>query len=165
MPYADELRTLAEVAVALAGFSGIVVALEDRFSPNQPRPNRARLRELLLASLGVVFFGLMPAILGGAAVDDEWGYRASQLLLAAYQLLLISLFSRSTGFTSLSRAEWLALPFGLSVVFLQFATVLGFLARQLHVVYFLALVCLLFVATLNFVLLLLEDGAPPNEMG
>jgi len=143
--------------VALAGFTGIVVALENYSSPNRPRPNRARLRELLLASLGVVFFALMPALLGGAIGDDRWGYRVSQLLLATYQLLLMALFFRSASVTSFNRAEWLAFPVGVLVILLQFVTVFGFLSERLYVVYFLALFWLLFIAALNFALLLLEN--------
>ncbi len=35
MPYADDFRTLAEIAIAIAGFTGIVVALEGRSSSDR----------------------------------------------------------------------------------------------------------------------------------
>ena len=157
MPYADEFRTLAEIAVALAGFTGIVVALERRSSPGHSGTNRARLRELLLASLGVVFFVFIPTLLAGAGVDDRWAYRASQLPFGAYHVLLMVLFFRSASITQLALAEWLLLPFGLGTILLQLTTAFGVLANQLYVAYFLGLLWLLFIACINFVVLLLRD--------
>jgi hypothetical protein len=160
VPYADEFRTLAEIAVSLAGFTGIVVTLERRSSEGRSLANRARLRELLLASLGVVFFAFIPTLLAGADGDDRWAYRASLLPFVAYQVLLVVLFIRSTG-TQLAFSEWLSAPVGLGSILLQFATALGFFADQVYHVYFLALLWLLFIACLNFVVLVLhvEDAA------
>lgn len=161
MPYAEDLRSLAEIAVALAGFTGIVVALEGRSSPLLAGDRRARLRELLLASLGVVFFAFLPTLLAGATGDQGSAWRASQLVLAVYHLLLMVIFFRSTGIRAFARSEWLALPPATAVVALQLTTGLGFFPEQLEVAYLLALLWFLFIAGLNFVLLLLheEDAA------
>jgi hypothetical protein len=158
MPYADEIRTLAEIAVALAGFTGIVVALERRSSSAHTGTNRARLRELLLASLGVVFFAFLPTLLAGAGVDDRWAYRASQVPFVAYHVLLMALFFRSASLTQLALTEWLPLPLALGTILLQLATAFGLLSNQLYVVYLLGLLWFLFIACINFVLLLLDDG-------
>jgi len=157
MPYADEFRSLAEIAVALAGFTGIVVALERRSSPAYSGTNRARLRELLLASLGVLFFVFMPTLLAGAGVGDRWAYRTSQVPFAAYHVLLMALFFRSASITQLALAEWLLLPLGLATILLQLVTAFGFLSGRLHVVYLFGLLWLLFIACINFVVLLLGD--------
>ena len=157
MPYADELRTLAEIAVALAGFTGIVVALERRSAPSHSGTNRARLRELLLSSLGVAFFAFMPTLLSGFSGDDRWAYRVSQVPFAAYHVLLMVLFFRSATIIQLAMTEWLTLPLGLGTILLQLATALGFFSNQLYVVYFLGLLWLLFIACINFVVLLLPD--------
>jgi O-antigen/teichoic acid export membrane protein len=161
VPYADEFRTLAEIAVSLAGFTGIVVALERRSSKDHSIANRARLRELLLASLGVVFFVFIPTLLAGAGGDDRWAYRASLLPFAAYQVLLVVLFTRSTSVGQIALSEWLSAPVGLGIILLQLATAVGLLADQVHRVYFLALLWLLLIACINFVVLLLhvEDAA------
>jgi hypothetical protein len=156
VPYADEFRTVAEIAVSLAGFTGIVVALERRSFKDRFSANRARLRELLLASLGVVFFVFIPTLLSGTGADDRWAYRASLLFFAAYQVLLVFLFIRSTG-TQLSLGEWLSAPVGSGIILLQLVTAAGLFADQVYRVYFLALLWLLFIACINFVVLLLHD--------
>jgi hypothetical protein len=59
----DILQTLAEVAIALAGFTGIFVALRDR--SGQPLSGYAlvRFRIMLLASLAAVAFALLPFLI------------------------------------------------------------------------------------------------------
>ena len=155
MPYADEIRTLAEIAVSLAGFTGIVVALESRSAKGHALANRARLRELLLASLGVVFFAFVPTLLAGAGGDDRWAYRGSLLAFAGYEVLLVALFVRSTG-RQVALAEWLTAPAGMGVLLLQLATVAGLFPDHIHRVYFLSLLWLLLIACINFVVLLLH---------
>jgi len=158
MPYADEIRTLAEIAISLAGFTGIVVALGRSSHSAYSNTNRARLRELLLTSLGVVFFAFLPTLLSGAGLGDRWAYRASQIPFVGYHLLLVTTFLRSVTITHLTLGEWLTLPPALGTIFLQLATSLGFLSDQLYVVYLLGLLWFLFIACTNFVVLLLDDG-------
>ena len=66
MPYADDFRTLAEIAIAIAGFTGIVVALKGRSSSDRAVIGSARLRAPLLESLGVVCFAFMPSLVDSA---------------------------------------------------------------------------------------------------
>ena len=60
MEGSDILQTLAEVAVALTGFTGIVVALRGRADAALSGFALVRFRILLIASLAAVAFALLP---------------------------------------------------------------------------------------------------------
>lgn len=59
MEGSDGLDTIAEIAIALAGFSGIVVAFIHRKGQMQPL-DRLRLGVLLVAAFGAVFLAMLP---------------------------------------------------------------------------------------------------------
>ena len=77
MEYASEFETLAQIAVGLAGFTGIITTLQDQGGKGNPAMRKARLGDLLLASLGVVFFALLPALFLGFAADEQLAWRLS----------------------------------------------------------------------------------------
>jgi hypothetical protein len=78
---ADAFSTITEFAVALAGFSGIVVAIAHRGDTFAP-VDRYRTLTLLVYSLGAAFGSLLPLVVEsfGISGDDVW--RISGILLA-----------------------------------------------------------------------------------
>jgi hypothetical protein len=56
----DVLQTLAEVAIALTGFTGIVMAFRGRTDESLPGYTLVRFRILLMASLAATGFALLP---------------------------------------------------------------------------------------------------------
>jgi hypothetical protein len=67
------LDTIAQVAIGLAGFSGVFVALTQRggFEP----ADRFRLQFLLFASMGALFLALLPSALFARSWSDETAWR------------------------------------------------------------------------------------------
>jgi len=76
------LQTLAEVAVALAGFSGLLAGIRQR-SERQSRINVTRLRTIVETSLSVLAFSLLPAILNGLGVSEVGAFRISAVSFLA----------------------------------------------------------------------------------
>ena len=68
MPGSEYLLTCAEVAVALAGFSALVVAIMDRGSRENAAFSRGLVASLVERSLFALFFSLVPVLLGGLGV-------------------------------------------------------------------------------------------------
>ncbi len=62
MEAASTLEVIAEIAIAIAGFSGVVTALSIRTS-QWTELDKVRLRTLLQASFGTVLFSLLPLVL------------------------------------------------------------------------------------------------------
>ncbi len=125
MPHADDFRTLAEIAIALAGFTGIVVALNGRSPDGRSPIGSARLRALLLESLGVVFFAFMPSLVDSALQNTALTWRISQLGFALYHLLVLVIFFRSTGLAHVAQRTVLSrssqIPFAILLIILAVA--------------------------------------------
>lgn len=81
MPESDILLTIAEVAVAFAGFASLVSILGRGTSADDPRVLSVRMRAMLLTSLLVVAFSLVPVILDSFGARPQASWIASSLLL------------------------------------------------------------------------------------
>jgi hypothetical protein len=81
----DILFTLAEVAVAFAGFSSLVAVLGQKDSLDDLRVLGVRMRAMLLTSLAVVGFAILPALLSryGLAPREIWRLASIGLLLTS----------------------------------------------------------------------------------
>jgi hypothetical protein len=84
----DLLLTIAEIAVAFAGFSGLVTILGQRAGRVHPRLIEHTLRGMILSSLLVVAFSLFPFLPYrlGAPADVAWRISAAaySVAVAAY---------------------------------------------------------------------------------
>lgn len=76
------LLTLAEVAVAFAGFASLVSILGRRSARDDSRINSIRMRAMVLYSLMVVAFSLVPFFLQRYGLSDPAIWRASSALFA-----------------------------------------------------------------------------------
>jgi len=79
----DALTTIAEVALGLAGFSGVVVVL-GRQPGELTRTDAGRLVILLMSGLGAMFFALLPFALSPLGISDSSVWRISGGLLAVF---------------------------------------------------------------------------------
>jgi len=79
----ESLGTITEFAAALAGFSGIVVALGDR--PGMLHPiDRFRVMALLASSLGAALLSLVPVALVDVGLSVSLSWRSASGVFAAY---------------------------------------------------------------------------------
>jgi hypothetical protein len=80
----DFLLTLAEIAVALAGFAGLIVAISGRRggSADEARLNLQLLKNVLGASFMAAAFALLPVALLSMEIDSKAAWRGSAGLLA-----------------------------------------------------------------------------------
>lgn len=78
----DFLLTVAELAVAFAGFAGLVTVLTRRLTGSELEFDLVRLRDLLLLSLLAAAFGLFPKLPALFGATDELTWRLSSGLLA-----------------------------------------------------------------------------------
>jgi hypothetical protein len=109
--YGDVFVALAEIGVAIAGFSGIVAVVGARSAGQWTPDDRLRLAFLLVCSLTVVFFSLLPFALTALHSPGTVVWRAASGLLAVWLVLANILAFRSVararhGFQSESR-PWL----------------------------------------------------------
>jgi hypothetical protein len=107
----DVFIALAEIAVAIAGFSGIVAVFGARSAGQWSPDDRLRLAFLLICSLTVVFFSLLPFAMTALHLSGTVLWRAASGLLVIWLVLANVLALRSIararpGFRSETRS-WL----------------------------------------------------------
>jgi len=83
----DHLATIAEVAIALAGFSALVAILGTRAGREKSKLEAFRIQMMLEASLFVVMLALLPSILFEFRIDDRVAWRASAALFLLLDLV------------------------------------------------------------------------------
>ncbi|MGH0029325.1 MAG: hypothetical protein ACQGVC_06020 [Myxococcota bacterium] len=82
----DVLFTLAEVAVAFAGFASIVAVFQVRLTPAGTPFDLFRFWVMLAFSLATLLFSLVPFLLHFLGLDDAAVWRVSSVLLGAFVL-------------------------------------------------------------------------------
>jgi hypothetical protein len=79
-PVGDFLSTVAEVAVAFAGFAGLVTVLTQRLAKTEREFDIVRFRDMLLLSLIAAAFSLLPTLPSAFGASDEATWRLSAVL-------------------------------------------------------------------------------------
>lgn len=80
----DALFTVAEVAIALAGFSGVVAVLGQRSSGEWSAPDWLRFAMLLAFSFGAVLFSLLPTLVLALGASEPAAWGISSVLLVVF---------------------------------------------------------------------------------
>ena len=160
-----ELDVIAEISIALAGFSGLAAAFRSRmFSEWTPR-ERLGLWQILNWSVFTLLFALVPSALLNLGIPQEATWRSISAVaffaITAYSLALLIQSRRLT--RGGEPAKGWAYPIN---TVLGFSAAIGFLINVAGVarpgigLYQLALQCTLFIAVLSFVNFLTARDAP-----
>ena len=104
MQGSDVLTVIAEIGVALAGFSGIVVALRQRSVESWSPPEILRLRFLVYSSVLIFLFALLPFAFHhlGAAPAVTWSVSSLALAFVCGGALLLTVTRSRASRTGLS---------------------------------------------------------------
>jgi hypothetical protein len=166
---ADLLYTIAEIAVAFAGFSGIAVVLRRSATGHLPPHARRTLWYLVIDCLAVLFLAFLPAVLRQYGWEERALWAISNALLGATHLVLLLpaavWFARS--FDQV-RAEWQPVVSPLQSSLIGWSALIGFvqLLAALGVgvaagpgLYTVSLLALLFFAAVDFVFLVAGEDA------
>jgi hypothetical protein len=155
---AETLRTIAEVATAFAGFSGVLVVLGRRTEREWAYAETMSITLLLLYSLGAVLFAFVPLLVEAAGLPV---WRVSAGLFAAFHLTVLIGSLRSyllAGAPLIPR--WIIAPAAtVALGFLTFNLLIaaGFFQSLAFFGYLVALVWFLAWAALMFAALLFES--------
>ena len=147
------LSTIAEIAVALAGFTGVVAVLGSRRDHDWSPEERLQLRTLVETSLTALFLSFAPSVLGQVMASEAAVWRIANLLLGATHLAFISRFFVRTQVAKPTGGQLALLATGFSAIVAHFLAAAGLLPWYVAI-FILGLLQQIFVAAFNFVLLL-----------
>jgi hypothetical protein len=156
----ESLLTIAQIAIGLAGFTGIVSAVLTGSAKNSEK-SKLRIRQLLDTSLGTAFYAFLPMIIVPVAGSEPVAWRWSNAILAvAHSLTLVVSVQRANalGGAVVGRpGPYLQLMRvgGLATIALNCAAAVNLVAWH-TTTFLLGLLYLLFVASHTFVRLLLD---------
>lgn len=80
MEYIDILLTLAEIAIAIAGFASLASVISQTNTTTDPEVNAIRLRGLVNGALAAMFLALIGALLLKLQALGDWSWRATSLI-------------------------------------------------------------------------------------
>ena len=154
----DSYRTIADIAVALSGFIGIILVLKHR----DKSFSQLGLSTILGTSLGAMMFSFVPDFLGNfLSSDTTWRVACGSFGL--YHLfLIINHQARQRSIRSNTPVQLTITLFSLPVVGLKLAVGLGFLLSYAYDIFYLGLLWLIGVTAYLFVLILFDDSKNPD---
>ncbi len=164
----DLLLTIAEVAVAFAGFASLVSILGRRSSRDSPVVQAARLRVLIISSLLVVAFAFFPVVPHRLGASDPAVWRISSGVFATAGLAMVAVtFGNLERIRAAGRPPpgfaWRGAVIG-SVLFTAWALLVsnavGAFPASAAAIYILSLLLFLFLAGFMFANLLLSFLEP-----
>jgi hypothetical protein len=162
MPGAENLRVIAEVGIAIAGFSGVVVALGRRAAGRESAAwQLGRLWMLLIQSLGATLFAFFPILLETAGLSPSANWRVCNGMLGLFGFGIVAGVIVTARRSRHSQVVGWPVLVGLlfihgAISLAQVLQALGALPSIGAFLYFLALLWLLAMAGLNFAVLLLS---------
>ena len=161
--FQDLLYTIAQVAVTLAGFSGVVFVLGARAEGRFSKTERNGLFHLLLTSCGNALVSLIIAAVLVASADEIIAWRIGSGIVGLFVLFggVRAMLEQRRGEHSLHR--FIAWPIPVVAVILAVTNVLvaaGFFVGQAHIICISLLIYMLLVSVLYFASLLVPDSAP-----
>lgn len=151
------LQTIAEVAVALAGFSGVVAVLGQRGRGNWSLEEILQLRTLVEPSLVALFGSLLPGTIQLAFESEPLVWRLSNAALALLGVAAGAAFIARSRFASTTTGQRVLFVLALLAIGAQLLAAVGVLGRY-ELVFVIGLIVALIVAAYNFLLLLFPTG-------
>jgi len=164
MQYEAILLTLAEVSIAFAGFSGVVIVLGRR--PDSPNANAMRTLGMVMGALQAVVYSVLPLLFfeSGLAPETSWRWACAVYGVGngVGTAFFFSRLRREPGYQAHGLAPFLwFLAVGFSA--LTVAAALGLFGGFAAVVYILALANTLAQTAFGFIQLLSLHLSTPAE--
>lgn len=158
----EVLTVVAEIAIALAGFAGVVVAFRQRGLDALPAHEQLRLRYMLLVACISVLFALLPFVPHYLRLNSTatWTISSGLLALGLVSLVLAVHVQAATPAGHRLSRTWIYIyqtGLGLAAIALLL-NAFGAFGEVLPGVYLVGLGCLLFYATSLFVRLVLSNS-------
>lgn len=149
IPQSDTLHAIAEIAIAIAGFAGIVAAI-DRRSAIPTTGAHNSLTTLLGSSLGVALFAFVPEWIASARLSPELVWQASNGLFGIYRLTYVSMIVLSARRAGRERPFRFPLPIGTLLGIMHLAASAGALPDFHYFLYLTGLLWGIGVSLLSF---------------
>jgi hypothetical protein len=156
----DLLSTIAEVAVTLAGFSGVIFALGNRAGGKLTAKEESGLTHMLLTSFGPVLISLFALLMlkSGLVEDQAWRISCAVTGVFCFTGSTKAMIDELKGRHSLPKVIAWAAPIGAQILgTANLGVACGYLVEKADVVLEATLIYLLWISISYFISLLKQD--------
>ena len=147
------LSTISQVAVGLTGFTGVVAVLGHRNQGSWTPEERLQLRTLVETSLTALFSSFAPSVFFMMFASESSAWRGANLFLGVLHLSNLTAFLLRARTAKPTPSQRALLSLGVATIGAHFLASMAFLPWY-ALIFLLGLLQQIFIATLNFVLLL-----------
>jgi len=162
MQGSDILTVVAEISVALAGFSGVVVAFRQQGLESWPAHEFVRFRTMLETASYSILFSLLPFLPHhlGVSPESTWTYCSFALSAGLFSFLAVTLMRLRGGIGQRLSAFWISVYIGGCALFAALALVnaLGLTGPPQLGLYLAGVFWMLFYSVSLFVRMVLAPG-------
>ncbi len=151
------LTTVAEVAIALTGFTGVVAVLGHRQNHDWSPEERLQLRTLVETSLTALFASFVPSVLLIFLSSEPASWMGANLFLGSLHAANLSAFLLRMKGAKPTAGQRALLSIGIAAILAHFLAFFGVLPWYIGI-FMLGLLQQIFIAAYNFVLLLFPVG-------
>lgn len=149
----DFLFTLAEIAVALIGFSGVVTVLGHRGKGQWQKAEKVRLQALVEPSIVALVGALLPSTLSLVMDSNDLLWRVCNLIVLTMHIAAFTAYARRSGGTDTLISQKIMAGIAVIVFIIIGLSILGVIAQH-QFTFALGLLLGIAVAIFNFSLLL-----------
>ena len=159
----NSFETIAQLAIGIAGFTGIVLALGKRSQGELTVIERARLLDLLRITFGAGFLSFAPMLVDSFTANAAVSWRVSHGAFAGWNVFCATTFIATIRPQELPMVNRvIAVPGAVVTVFAALVA-FGLLQRFSYGIYLTGLLWLLFVSAIQFSGLLLDGWRSASE--
>jgi hypothetical protein len=165
----QSLQTIAEISIAFAGFSGLIVALRKNTGP-LTEVEKYRLQILLTLAFGAMFLSFLPELLENLELEahDAWLYAGSALCLYSIIFLVWWIYASRRFMRAFPEIfHWSAfsrMAVGhVAIILLQLSAIFSFVTDKGEAAYVISLIWYLIHAAQQFARMLFVQPSDANR--
>ena len=169
MQIPESLQTIAEISIAFAGFSGLIVALRKKIGP-LTELEKYRLQILLTLAFGAMFLSFLPEVLQSLELGERYTWMYAGSALCVYSIVFLVWWIRASRRFARAFPEvfhWGAfsrMAVGhVSVILLQLSTISSLIEDMGATVYVVGLIWYLVHAAQQFARMLFVQPDDPER--
>jgi hypothetical protein len=152
------LHTIAQVAITLIGFSGIVLVFGERAASKWNPEESIRLFALVAPSLTAFFCSFVPIMIFSLTTDVSFVWKISNAILGFAHLANIAFFIANPVKAELTIGQRINAVIGVLVIISHFLVVFGVIPWAAFVFIF-GLLQQIYISTYNFILLFTDRNS------
>jgi hypothetical protein len=152
------LNTIAQVAIALIGFSGIVLVFGERSSSKWTPEESLSLYALVAPSLTAFFCSFVPIIIFALTTDTVMVWKISNAILGVAHLANLAFFMMNPVKAKITTGQKINAVLGILIIFSHFLVVIEVLPWAVSIFIF-GLLQQIYISVHNFILLFTEKNS------